>query len=72
MASFNSNDSYKAQLNVWHCDLAITADVLFHLLDNLDDVEEWQSSLASLLKDKFSHLVESCPFPSSTPEEIAA
>jgi hypothetical protein len=56
--------SYIDRLNSWHLQLAGVRDVVSHVFDELDrDAPEWMHATALLAQDRFSHLVESCPFP---------
>jgi len=56
---------FVSKLNAWHLELAMTNDVIGHLLSEVVEAEgpDWLSSAACLMSDRLSHLVKSCPFP---------
>lgn len=59
---------YVRQINEYQLELAMLRDAVEHILGELDG-PEWMTSTAHILQGRFSHLVESFPFPS--PEQIA-
>lgn len=53
---------YDRQLNEWHLELAMLRDLVNELLSQMDG-DEWMKSAGHIAGSRFSHLVESCPFP---------
>lgn len=51
-------------LNDWHLELAMLRDLVNELLWHMDG-EEWMKSAGHIAGHRFSHLVETCPFPGS-------
>lgn len=63
-----ANTDYDRQFNDWHLELAMLRDMVNHLLSEVDG-PDWLTSSAHIAQDRFSHLVETCPFPS---KEVSA
>lgn len=60
---------YIRQINEYQTELAMLRDAVDHILDELEG-PKWMTSTAHILQGRFSHLVESFPFPSE--DQIAA
>lgn len=59
-------EEYLRTLNAWHLELSILRDMIAHVLDeSVTQDEAGLSACAHIAKDRFEHLVETCPFPSS-------
>ncbi len=52
------------RLNTWYLDLAIVADAIGHVLQDIEE-PEGLSAVAHVLRQRLGELVESCPFPDS-------
>ena len=59
-----ATSDYLSRLNAWHLQLAMLRDLVNHLLLEVDG-PEWLTSSGCLASEFFSHLVETCPFPST-------
>jgi len=57
------------RLNTWHLELAILADAIGHTLTGIEE-PEGLSATAYVLNNRLHELVESCPFPASSPARI--
>ena len=57
-----ANSDYLRNLNEWHIELAMTIDVVQHILSEIEG-EDWMTSGASICGQKLAALVESLPFP---------
>lgn len=57
--------AFVEKLNAWHLDLAIVQKGMEHVLIAADIQDEGVDCVASVLRDRLSYLVESCPFPGS-------
>jgi len=55
---------YDRALNEWHLELAMLRDLVNELLWQMEGAE-WMKSASHIAGHRFSHLVETCPFPSS-------
>lgn len=53
---------YLADLNRWHLELAITNDLVQHILAEIEG-DDWMTSGAHICGQRLAHLVETCPFP---------
>lgn len=53
---------YIRQLNDWHLELAMLRDLVGHILDEAEG-PEWLGAAGHIAQARFSHLVESMPFP---------
>lgn len=53
---------YDRALNEWHLELAMLRDLVNELLWQMEG-EEWMKSAGHIAGNRFSHLVETCPFP---------
>lgn len=55
---------YVRQLNDWHLELAMLRDLIDHILREVDDdCPDWVGSASHIALERFSYLVETCPFP---------
>lgn len=67
MATYANRDHlYLRQLDAWHLELAILRNVVDHILVELDG-PDWMTSAAHIARDRFSHLIETFPFPTNEP-----
>ena len=57
-------NDHAERLNIWHLDLAILADAIGHVLQDIEE-PEGLSAVAHVLKNQLAGMVESCPFPDS-------
>lgn len=53
---------YVCHLNAWHLELAMLRDLIDHILREVDG-PDWVGSASHIALERFSHLVETCPFP---------
>ena len=55
----NDYQEFVSKLNAWHLQLAMTNDVIGHVLGEVvgGEGEDWLSSAACLLSERLSHLV---------------
>lgn len=53
---------YDRALNEWHLELAMLRDLVNELLWQMEG-EEWMKSASHIAGNRFSQLVETCPFP---------
>lgn len=63
MANANYHaDPYVRQLNDWHLELSMLRDLVDHILTEAEG-PDWITSAAHIAQERFSHLVETLPFP---------
>jgi len=65
------SDPYIRQLNDWHLELAMLRDLVDHILTELEG-PDWMTSSAHIAQVRFTHLVESFPFPPDVPQKAAS
>ena len=63
-----ATSDYHRALDQWHLELAMTNDLVQHILREIEG-EDWMTSGAFLCCQKLTALIESCPFPSG--EDVA-
>lgn len=57
------------RLNTWHLELGIVADAIDHFLTDVAG-SNGLCATAYVLRNRLGELVDSCPFPESTPARI--
>lgn len=57
-----ATSDYHRALNDWHLELAMLRDLVNELLWQMEG-EGWMKSAGHIAGLRFSHLVETCPFP---------
>ena len=68
MADSDYPTPYLDHLNHWHLELAMVRDLVQHILEEADG-PEWLTSAAHIASSRFSHLVDSFPFPAPNPTQ---